>query len=138
MEEIDKKKSGFFGGEGGRKFNFSRQRKTFTGTRKSKQGVTATAVLKTHGVHQVSRTEVPRYKARQCVRFLGLYTFQCCCEKLNMHCHCVYLRKTIFYVFVQSKNIFKCFVHSQKKLDVFVHSQKNIFKCICSQSKKYF
>jgi hypothetical protein len=41
------------------------------------------------------RTEDPGFKSRQGVRFLGIYTLQCCC---HMHCHCVYWRKKCLYI----------------------------------------
>jgi hypothetical protein len=41
------------------------------------------------------RTEDPEFESRQGVRFFfrNLYTLQCCCHKLNLHCHCEYFRK---------------------------------------------
>jgi hypothetical protein len=41
------------------------------------------------------RTQDSGFKSRQAVKFLGLYTLQCCCQNLIfvMHYNCVYLRK---------------------------------------------
>jgi hypothetical protein len=37
---------------------------------------------------------LPGFESRQGVRFLGIFTLQCCCHNLILHCHCVCLRKT--------------------------------------------
>jgi hypothetical protein len=66
------------------------------------------------------RTEDPGFESRKGVRLLGLYTLQCRCQKLNMHCHCVHLRKTndkkTFWLKDLSDNLGSLSVKSQKQI----------------------
>jgi hypothetical protein len=43
------------------------------------------------------RIEALGFESCQGVWFLGIYTFQCCCQNLQyIHCHCVYLKDERF------------------------------------------
>jgi hypothetical protein len=95
-----------------------------------KIGITMNCVLKpkfseyfnhkyaqTTPVASASRTEVPGFESRRCVRFLGVYTWQCCCQRIYIRCHA-----SIFYApepqNIASIQIFFCIQYEKTKMRI--------------------